>query len=271
MNHTDSEETGLFDARRYFFISKVNLMNIRNFAVLTAITSISGMLMVGPTISYADTLIMNNNVACSNISTVNWTNDQLVITCNDSVIDAPVNQPPTVVPPVVKPPVTDVPVNQLPVDVTCPNPEPEIRTERFTGKGIDKEFTLENETALVVPFNSGNPGEVQKIALGEPGAGEHFKKTVIISKCPGVYNPQDYDFRSSVDECVVTGLELSFSVIAGESRSDYPLSSYRCVLSPNQQYYINVFQRFSGNRPPFKHSAKNTCRTNRCGVRVSIR
>jgi hypothetical protein len=157
------------------------------------------------------------------------------------------------------------------VDDSCGVSEDDLQIERFTGRGIDKEFTLENETVLVIPFSSGDLGEVKKIALGEPGRGEHFKKTVIISKCPGVFNPEEYDFRSSVDVCAITGLELSFSVIAGESRSDYPLSTYRCVLLPDEQYYLNVFQRDAGFRPPYEASATNTCRTNECGVRAAIR
>jgi hypothetical protein len=130
---------------------------------------------------------------------------------------------------------------------------------------------MANDAVLVVPFTTGQLGEVKKIALGEPSRGEHFKKTVIISTCPGAYNPDEYEFTSSIDLCPITGLELSFSVITGNSRSEYPFSSYRCVLIPNQQYYLNVFQRDAGSRPPFSASTINTCRTNQCGVRVSIR
>ena len=168
-------------------------------------------------------------------------------------------------------PIPNPPVPQpVPASSACPVPEPNFH-EPFTGADIDQEFTLSNGTVLVVPFNSWQIGGVKKIALGEPGRGEHFKKTVIISRCKGVFNPETYDFTSSVDICVVTGLEFSFSVIAGQSRDDFPLSQYRCVLLPNQQYYLSVFQYDAGRRPPFTANRENTCRTNECGVRVSIR
>lgn len=240
--------------------------------IFSAATILSGVIFCFSAQTYADSLVVDNQVICNELSTMYWENNQLTISCG-SPVDQAVNQP-IDLPPVEQP--LPVPVNtpSSPPPVTnsgCPDPELNIRTERFAGKGIDREFTLANDSVLVVPFNSGRPGEVQKIALGEPSRGEHFKKTVIISTCPGVYNPDEYDFRSSVDICPVTGLELSFSVIAGESRSDYPFSKYRCVLLPNTQYFINVFQRNAGTRPPFSANTENTCRTNQCGVRVSIR
>ncbi len=245
----------------------MNRMNIKKLAALATMTGLSSVLLLMAEQSSADTLVVNNVVSCSNISTVSWVNDQLTIACNTGVPVVPV-APVTVVP-VPAPPVV-IPV--IPVTSTqCSQPEPDLRIEGFSGRGIDKEFTLTNGTALVVPLTSGSNGEVRKIALGEPGAGEHFKKTVVISKCPGVYNPDEYDYRTSVDVCAITGLELSFSVITGQRRADYPISSYRCVLEPNQQYYINVFQYDAGNRPPYVANTTNTCRTNRCGVRVSIR
>ncbi len=255
-------------------------MSIKKFAVFLTVSGITGTSLTVSQPTFADTLVVNGEITCNNVAAVDWANDQLSITCDDSFVEPPVVQPPVINPPIVEPPVieppvieppVEPPVTQLPVGENCSNPEPDVQIEQFTGRGIDKEFTVENETVLVVPFDSGNPGDVKKLALGEPGAGEHFSKTVILSQCPGSYNPQDYDYKTSVNECVITGLELSFSVIAGERREDYPLSTYRCVLKPNTQYYINVFQRDAGNRPPYQLNTANTCRTNRCGVRVSIR
>ena len=122
-----------------------------------------------------------------------------------------------------------------------------------------RSLPLNRGSVLAVPFHSGPSGTVKKIALGEPGRGQHFQKTVIISQCPGVYNPGAYDFKSSVDVCVITGLELSFSVIAGNSRGDYPLSSYRCVVLPNTTYHLTVFQHHAGNRPPYTANTDTTC------------
>ena len=118
----------------------------------------------------------------------------------------------------VPPRVIPNPVPTRPPGTACANPEPKLRYERFTGAGINKEFTLKNEVVLVVPFNSGFLGNVRKFAFGDPATGEHFKKTVIISKCPGVYNPEQYDYETSVDECAFTGLEISYSVISSKSR-----------------------------------------------------
>lgn len=158
-----------------------------------------------------------------------------------------------------------------PVTISCPNPDPNVRIETFTSTEIDQEFTLNNGTVLVVPFKSGPLGSEKKIALGKPDSGEEFAKTMIISQCPGVFNPSAYDYTSSVDICVVTGLEISFNLIAGQIRKDFPMSRYRCVLLPNQQYHLSVFQHYPGPRPPFTANTKNTCRTKECGVRVSIR
>ena len=66
-------------------------------------------------------------------------------------------------------------------------------------------------------------------------------------------------------------LNMAFSVITGQNRANYPISRYRCVLEPKTQYYINVFQYDSGSRPPYKANKTNTCRTNQCGLRLSIR
>ncbi len=229
----------------------------------------------------ADQLVVDQQPVCEDIATVNWQNDRLAVNCRDDrTVIPPVSQPPVSTPdvpvsdlpdrpPLVTPPVAQSPLAPLPVD--CPPPGPTVRIERFAGAGIDQEFTLDRGSVLVVPFNSGPSGTVKKIALGEPGRGQHFQKTVIISQCPGVYNPGAYDFRSSVDVCVVTGLELSFSVIAGVSRSDYPLSRYRCVLLPNTQYHLTIFQHNAGRRPPYTANTDTTCTDQDCGVRVSIR
>ncbi len=244
-----------------------NRMNIRKLAVVAAMTSLSGLLLMQAEQSSADTLVVNNVVSCNNISTVSWVNDQLTVACttNSQPVINPTPQP------VANP--TPVPVNNpTPAsNAECSQPEPNLRIERFSGRGVNKEFTLTNGAVLVVPFPSGTTGEVRKIALADPAVGEHFKKTVIISKCPGVYNPDEYDYRSSVDVCAITGLEMSFSIITSHSRADYPIYNYRCVLEPNQQYYLNVFQNDAGNRPPYVANTTNTCRTNQCGVRVSIR
>lgn len=222
----------------------------------------------------SDTLVVDQQLVCSDVNTVNWQSNQLNIDCTQPV-DPPPAQPPSPPvafppdPPVVIPPIT--PAQLPPVTVGCPNPDSNVRVVTFDGRGIDQEFTLDNGQILTIPFNSGPSGTVKKIALGDPGRGEHFKKTVILSQCPGVFNPGTYDFSSSVDICVVTGLELSFSVISGQRRDDYPIASYRCVLIPNQQYYLTVFQFDAGSRPPFTANTQNTCRTNQCGVRVSIR
>ncbi len=247
----------------------MNRMNIRKLAAMAAMTSFSGLLLMQVEQSFADTLVVNNVVSCNNISTVSWVNDQLTVSCTTNVqpVTNPIPQPvanPTPVP-VIIPTLTPV------ANAECSQPEPDLRIETFAGRGVDKEFTLTNGTVLVIPFASGSAGEVKKIALAQPGGGDHFKKTVIISKCPGTYNPDEYDYRTSVDVCAVTGLDMSFSVIASQSRADYPISNYRCVLDPNQRYYINVFQYDAGNRPPYVANTTNTCRTNRCGVRVSIR
>ncbi len=229
----------------------------------------------------SDTLVVDRQLVCQDIDRLVWEQQQLSIDCSRPVSlpptqqppinqpNPPVIQPPSGLPPLVTPPMT--PVALPPLTIGCPNPDPNVRVESFTGTGIDQEFTLNQGTVLVVPFNSGASGTVKKIALGEPGRGQHFKKTVIISQCPGVFNPGAYDFTSSVDICVITGLELSFSVIAGQHRSDYPLSSYRCVLLPNQKYHLTVFQHDAGNRPPFTANVNNTCHSQQCGVRVSIR
>ncbi len=224
----------------------------------------------------SDALVVDRSLVCDAIESLFWQNDQLTINCAD-----PVQQPPTTSQPPIDQPIPgdfpplviapNPPVRLPPLTIGCPNPEANIRIERFSGAGIDQEFNLSHGTVLVVPFTSGPSGTVKKIALGEPGRGEHFKKTVIISQCPGVFNPGAYDFKSSVDICVITGLELSFSVIAGHSRGDFPLSRYRCVLIPNQTYHLTVFQHDAGNRPPFKANTDNTCQSNQCGVRVSIR
>ncbi len=225
-------------------------MSIKKIAAFAAMSGISSLLLFYAAQSYGDTLVLDDQSVCDNISTINWQDGQLTVTCDGSPVEPPVEPP---------------------VDTSCPDSEPNTRIEKFSGRGIDQEFSLANESVLAVPFMSGDLGAVKKIALGEPSKGEHFKKTVIISTCPGVFNPDEYDFTSSIDVCALTGLELSFSIIAGESRSDYPLSSYRCVLKPNTQHYISVFQRDAGNRPPYTADTKNTCRTNQCGVRVSIR
>ncbi len=237
---------------------------------------VSGLLLAFIPVANSDTLVVDQQLTCDNIDTVFWDNNQLTIDCVQPVSQqptAPQPSPPVSIPPpsvpVVIPPVP--PVSLPPVTVGCPNPDGSVRIATFNGKGIDQEFTLSNGQVLTVPFNSGSAGTVKKIALGEPGRGEHFRKTVILSQCPGVFNPGTYDFSSSVDICVVTGLELSFSVIAGQSRDDYPISTYRCVLIPNQKYYLTIFQFDAGSRPPFTANTQNTCRTNECGVRVYIR
>ena len=250
-------------------------MKIKKLAALAAMSSLSSLLLFYASQSHGDTLVLDDQSVCDNISSVYWQNDQLTVTYGgDGSANPPVNQQQPDNPPVNQQP-DNPPVNQQPdtprVNSSCPDSDPNTRIESFSGRGIDQEFVLSNESVLAVPFNSGNAGSVKKIALGEPAKGEHFRKTVIISTCPGVYNPDEYDHTSSVDVCALTGFELSFSVIAGESRSEYPLSSYRCVLQPNKQYYVNVFQRDAGNRPPYTADTKNTCNSNKCGVRVSIR
>jgi hypothetical protein len=238
---------------------------------------VTGLLLVLIPVANSDTLVVDQQLTCENIDTVYWENNQLSIGCAKPVNpppatpqpSPPVSIPPSFDPPVVIPPLP--PITLPPISVGCPDPEPNVRVATFSGKGIDQEFTLSNGQVLVVPFNSGPSGTVKKIALGDPGRGEHFKKTVIISQCPGTFNPGSYDFNSSLDICVVTGLELSFSVIAGNSRADYPISSYRCVLVPNQKYHLTIFQLDAGSRPPFTANTQNTCRSNECGVRVSIR
>ncbi len=248
-------------------------MNIKKLAAFAAKSSLSSFILFYAGLSHGDTLILDDQSVCDNIATVYWQAGQLTVTCDDGS-GTPVNQPsePTPSEPTPSEPTPSEPTPSEPrVNASCPDSEPNTRVEKFSGRGIDQEFVLTNESILAVPFTSGDVGAVKKIALGEPGKGEHFKKTVIISTCPGVYNPDEYVYTSSTEVCALTGLELSFSVIAGTSRSDYPLSSYRCVLKPNEQYYINVFQRYAGSRPPFEADTKNTCNTNECGVRVSIR
>ncbi len=232
-------------------------MSIRKLAAFAAISSLSSFMLFYGALSHGDTLSVDDQLVCDNISTVYWENGQLTVTCGESTGTPSTPSTPS--------------TPDAPSSASCPGTEPNTKIERFSGRGIEQEFVLSNESVLAIPFNSGDSGAVRKIALGEPANGEHFKKTVIISKCPGVFNPDEYDFTSSVDVCALTGLELSFSIISGEKRSDYPLSSYRCVLEPNQPYYLSVFQRDAGNRPPYTATTTNTCRTNKCGVRVSIR
>ncbi len=232
-------------------------MNIKKLAAVTAMTSLSGALLLLAGQSSADTLFLGNDMVCNNISNVNWADGRLNVTCDGNVTNPPAPNPPAPIP--------------QPNSAECGVPEPDVRDERLTGNNLEKEFTLANGTVLIIPFASGSAGEINKFSFGEPSIGEHFRKTVIVSKCQGVYNPDDYDYRTSVDVCVITGSELSFSVISSQSRADYPISSYRCVLDPNQQYYINVFQFDAGSRPPYAANTTNTCRTNRCGVRVGIR
>lgn len=248
-------------------------MTIKKISAAAVFSSVSFLLILMPTIISADSLVVNGEVICSDYNSLSWQNGQLTLACNDQVIQPPVVQPPVVQPPPVNPPVVPTPAPTLPpvVNGGCPDPEPNSRIERFNGKGIDREFTLANGSVLVVPFTSGQLGDVRKMALGEPSRGEHFTKTAIISTCPGVYNPDEYDFSTSIDICPVTGLELSYSIISGENRADYPFSRYRCVLLPNTQYYLSVFQRNAGNRPPYTANTVNTCKSNQCGVRVSIR
>ena len=171
-----------------------------------------------------------------------------------------------------QPPIPDRVTPRPPVTSTkCGTPEPKVRTEILGVTYFEKEFTLTNGTVLVVPLFSDTIGNVNKLAFIEPAIGVHFKKTIIISKCKGVYNPQDFDYRTSTDVCAVTGLEMSFSVITGRRRADHEIAKYRCVLEPNTQYYINIFQYDSGFRPPYVLNKRNTCRTNKCGVRVALR
>ena len=241
-----------------FITSFFNVKKISYFLIIVIGLSLGGLN------AWPDVLKVNGKILCSNTGAVSVKDNVYSIACRDREKPAPT---PDRIPAPSQPPPKPLPV----VASKCGLPERDVRIERFTGKGIEKEFTLVNGSKLVVPFPSGSLGNVNKIALGEPSVGEHFKKTVIISKCPGVYNPEDYDYRTSTDVCVVTGLELSFSVITGQSRADHKISSYRCVLEPNEQYYLHVFQYDAGNRPPFVADRTNTCRTNRCGVRVSIR
>ncbi len=246
-------------------------MNIKKLAAVAAMTSLSGVLLLLAGQSTADTLVVDNELFCDSISNVSWANGRLTVVC-----DGVTNTPNTPVPntPVPNTPVPNTPVTPVPntpvISSDCGVPEPDVM-EASKGRGLSKEFTLANGTVLVVPYASGSVGEVSKLSFIQPGSGEHFRKTIIVSKCKGVYNPEDYDYKTSVDVCVFTGLELSVSVITGQNRADYPVSSYRCVLEQNQQYYINVFQFDSGSRPPYASNRNNTCRTNRCGVRVAIR
>ena len=196
-------------------------------------------------------------------------NNVYSVACRDGAKPVPASRPisnrlPTPRQPVPKPPI---------ISSKCGVPEPVVRTEILGGNNYEKAYYLKNGTALAVPFKSSSVGEVNKIKFGQTGSGEHFYKTIIISKCKGVYNPEDYDYKTSTDICVITGLELSFSIITGRSRADHPMASYRCVLEPNTQYYINIFQYDSGGRSPYVANKRITCRTNTyaCGVRVSIR
>ena len=158
----------------------------------------------------------------------------------------------------------------------CPSPDPQMRLQPEFSVGMEEQFALQRGEVLTIPFNSGVAGRTRRLAFGEPGPGfgEHFPKTVILSRCPGVYNPQSYDHTSSIDVCAVTGLEMAFSIVTGRNRAEYPLAEYRCVLEPNQTFYVNVFQRYAGSRPPYTADMTNTCRPSAsglCGVRVSAR
>ena len=153
-------------------------MSIKKFAVFLTVSGITGTSLTVSQPTFADTLVVNGEITCNNVAAVDWANDQLSITCDDSFVEPPVVQPPVINPPIVEPPVieppvieppVEPPVTQLPVGENCSNPEPDVQIEQFTGRGIDKEFTVENETVLVVPFDSGNPGDVKKLALGDPG------------------------------------------------------------------------------------------------------
>ncbi len=164
----------------------------------------------------------------------------------------------------------------VPPQNACPSPDPRMRLQPEFSVGMEEQFALQRGEVLTIPFNSGAVGRTRRLAFGEPGPGfgEHFSKTVILSRCPGVYNPQSYDHTSSVNTCPVTGLEMAFSIVTGQRRADYPLSHYRCVLEPHQKFYINVFQRYAGSRPPYTADMTNTCRPSAsglCGVRVSAR
>ena len=248
-------------------------MTIRTVTVFAVIVNLIRLIVFQPAQVSADTLVVDDQLLCNNLTTIHWQNDQLTATCDETTSQRP-EPPPATIPPMSEIPVSPEPITPLPLPpftVECPDPGPNVRIEQFSGRGIDQEFTLDQDSVLVVPFNSGDLGTVKKIALGEPGRGDHFRKTVIISPCPGVYNPSYYDFARSVDVCVITGLELSFSVIAGNSREAYPISHYRCVLLPNQKYNLTIFQLDAGSRPPFTDNITPTCQTNECGVRVSIR
>ena len=218
-------------------------------------------IVIGPSLgghnARADILKVNGKILCSNTGAVSVKNNVYSVACRDSAKPVPVPSRNPTPPPV--------------VTTKCGAPEPVVRTEILGVTYFEKEFTLKNRTVLVVPFNSRSVGNIRKLSFIDPAIGEHFRKTIIVSKCKGVYSPEDFDYKTSTDVCVVTGLEISFSVITGLSRADHPISSYRCVLEPNTQYYINVFQYDSGSRPPYIANKRNTCRTDQCGLRVLLR
>ena len=153
---------------------------------------------------------------------------------------------------------------------TCPQQDSNVRIEQIGNPVMNQTILFKATQSLAIPLKLGSAGTVKRIALSQPGHGESIRKTLIISRCPGVYNPEAYEMNRSVDVCVITGRELTFSIIAGQKRSDYPVSEYRCVLKPKRQYFINLFHRDAGYRPPFSANKKTTCRFIECGIRISI-
>ena len=131
----------------------------------------------------ADILKVNGQTLCSNTGAVSVRNNVYSIACRDGEKSTPVPSRPISNTPVPKPPAV--------AGTKCGVAERDLITEIFTGKGFEKAFILSNKTALAVPFNSGSLGKVRKLTFVETAIGYHFKKTIIISKCKGVYNPED--------------------------------------------------------------------------------
>ena len=109
----------------------------------------------------SDILKVNGQTLCSNTGAVSIKNNVYSIACRDREKPAPT---PDRIPAPSQPPPKPLPV----VASKCGVPERDVRIERFTGKGMNKEFTLANGTALAVAFTSPSSGEDRGISFGGP-------------------------------------------------------------------------------------------------------
>ena len=143
-----------------------------------------------------------------------------------------------------------------PSQKACPAPEDKTECLQIVDVGNETrasigdsndQFTIRDPGAiLTIPYMSGGEGEIMRWATEGANQGEHFQHTLIISECPGVFNPSEED-------CVLTGNALNNETIVGNK--DYidsctnPAAQgrFNCFLKPHTQYYATIFQRDAWN------------------------